>query len=41
MELAKFTAKGQVTIPITIRKRLGLETEDDEVGTGPRRGKGV
>ena len=28
MELAKVTAKGQVTIPIAIRKRLGIKDGD-------------
>jgi len=28
MELAKLTTKGQVTIPISIRKRLGLKNGD-------------
>jgi len=28
MELAKVTTKGQVTIPITIRKRLGVKNGD-------------
>jgi len=28
MELAKVTSKGQVTIPITIRKRLGIKDGD-------------
>jgi len=28
MELAKITAKGQVTIPIAIRKRLGVKNGD-------------
>ena len=28
MELAKVTTKGQVTIPITIRKRLGIKDGD-------------
>lgn len=28
MELAKVTAKGQVTIPVEIRRKLGLNTGD-------------
>ena len=28
MELAKLTSKGQITIPIDIRKRLGLKNGD-------------
>lgn len=28
MELAKITSKGQITIPIAIRKRLGLKDGD-------------
>ncbi len=28
MELAKITSKGQITIPIDIRKKLGLKTGD-------------
>lgn len=28
MELAKITSKGQVTIPISIRKRLGIKDGD-------------
>ncbi len=28
MELAKITSKGQVTIPIEIRRKLGLKTGD-------------
>jgi len=28
MELAKVTTKGQVTIPIAVRKRLGVKTGD-------------
>jgi len=28
MELAKVTTKGQITIPITIRKRLGIKNGD-------------
>lgn len=28
MELAKVTAKGQVTIPIEIRKKLGIKNGD-------------
>lgn len=28
MELAKVTSKGQVTIPIEIRRKLGLKNED-------------
>jgi AbrB family looped-hinge helix DNA binding protein len=28
MEVAKITAKGQITVPIAIRKLLGLQTGD-------------
>ena len=28
MELAKVTSKGQITIPIEIRKRLGIKNDD-------------
>lgn len=28
MELAKVTSKGQITIPVEIRKKLGLKTGD-------------
>ena len=30
MELAKVTSKGQVTIPIEIRKKLGIKNGDKE-----------
>ena len=29
MELAKVTSKGQITIPIEIRKKLGVKNDDD------------
>lgn len=28
MELAKMTSKGQITVPVAIRKRLNLDTGD-------------
>ena len=31
MELAKVTSKGQVTIPIEIRKKLGIKNGDKEL----------